>query len=52
MRWRKRTEKLHDMHRNPVKRSLVAEPKLWPWSSYRLYEYGERSVCAPDSEPR
>jgi putative transposase len=33
---KKRIEKLHYMHRNPVKRGLVSEPKLWPWSSYRL----------------
>lgn len=49
---RKRIEKLHYMHMNPVKRGLVAEAKLWPWSSYRFYQYGETSVCTPDSEPR
>jgi REP-associated tyrosine transposase len=42
---KKRFEKLHYMHMNPVKRGLVARPELWPWSSYRFYHYGERSVC-------
>src|SRR5208282_2258335 len=30
------------MHMNPVKRGLVADPKLWPWSSCRFYQYGEK----------
>ena len=38
---RKRVEKLRYMHRNPVKRGLVASPELWRWSSYRNYCYGE-----------
>ena len=33
----KRVEKLKYMHRNPVKRGLVASPEQWPWSSYRFY---------------
>ena len=37
----KRVEKLRYMHRNPVKRGLVAEPGQWKWSSYRFYAYGE-----------
>ena len=40
----KRFEKLRYMHRNPVKRGLVPLPELWPWSSFRAYMYGERSV--------
>jgi putative transposase len=48
---KKRIEKLNYMHRNPVKRGLVAEPGLWAWSSYRFYQYGEKSVCTPDREP-
>ena len=31
---KKRVEKLRHMHRNPVKRRLVAEPEQWAWSSY------------------
>jgi len=37
----KRIEKLRYMHRNPVKRGLVASPELWPWSSFRAYAFGE-----------
>jgi len=38
---KKRIEKLRYMHRNPVKRGLVAEPDQWRWSSFRFYAYGE-----------
>ena len=38
---RKRIEKLRYMHRNPVKRGLVAKPDQWKWSSFRSYAYGE-----------
>jgi putative transposase len=38
---RKRIEKLRYMHRNPVKRGLVASPELWQWSSFRAYAFGE-----------
>lgn len=36
---KKRREKLEDMHRNPVTRGLVKDPKDWIWSSYSSY-YG------------
>ena len=49
---KKRIEKLNYMHRNPVKRGLVAEPGLWSWSSYRFYQYGEKNGCTPEREPR
>jgi putative transposase len=49
---KKRIEKLNYMHRNPVKRGLVAEPQLWAWSSYRFYRYGEKNACTPDREPK
>jgi putative transposase len=45
---KKRTEKLNYMHMNPVKRGLVENAKLWPWSSYRFYQYGEENLCTPD----
>jgi hypothetical protein len=48
---KKRIEKLEYMHRNPVKRGLVADAKQWSWSSYRFYQYGEESVCTPNPEP-
>jgi putative transposase len=38
---KKRVEKLRYMHRNPVKRGLVASPEQWRWSSYRHYQLGE-----------
>lgn len=34
---KKRVEKLHYMHLNPVKRGLVVHPKDWPWSSFSFY---------------
>jgi putative transposase len=37
----KRIEKLRYMHRNPVKRGLVAQPEHWAWSSFRSYALGE-----------
>ncbi len=43
---KKRTEKLRYMHRNPVKRGLVASPELWQWSSFRHYAYGEAGPVA------
>lgn len=33
----KRKEKLEYMHRNPVTRGLVKDPKDWVWSSYASY---------------
>jgi len=41
-REKKRVEKLRYMHRNPVKRGLVAAPEDWRWSSYRFYLLDER----------
>jgi len=38
---RKRIEKLRYMHRNPVKRGLVAQPEQWAWSSFRSYALGD-----------
>ena len=34
---KKRVEKLHYMHMNPLKRKLVDHPKDWPWSSFSFY---------------
>lgn len=34
---KKKAEKLHYMHNNPVKRGLVTHPKQWPWSSFGSY---------------
>jgi len=35
------TEKLKYIHRNPVRRGLVARAEDWKWSSYRHYLTGE-----------
>ncbi len=37
---KKRVEKLGYMHRNPVKRGLVLEPRQWSWSSFCDYAEG------------
>ncbi len=45
---KKRIEKIHYMHMNPVVRGLVADPGSWAWSSFRFYQYGEENICPPD----
>jgi hypothetical protein len=44
------------VHRfTPVPRERVGHPpdaKMWAWSSYRFYQYGEKSGCTPDVEAR
>ena len=45
-------EKLRYMHRNPVKRGLVAEPQQWDWSSYRHYADGERGIVLVNEEQK
>jgi len=42
---RKRVEKLRYMHRNPVKRGLVAKPEDWEWSSFRALRHRDRWCC-------
>lgn len=46
---RKRVEKLRYLHRNPVKRGLVASPEDWVWSSFRHHLTGEASVVEIES---
>ena len=46
----KSSEKIQYMHRNPVKRGLVAGPGEWPWSSYGHYASGERFTVQIESE--
>ena len=45
----KTTEKLKYMHRNPVKRGLVAKPNDWEWSSFRHYMTGLAGVVEIES---
>jgi putative transposase len=46
----KYVEKLRYVHRNPVRRGLVAEPEEWKWSSYPHYQTGMRGVVEIESE--
>jgi putative transposase len=41
---KKRMEKLHYMHQNPVKRGLVLEAAQWQWSSFRDYMGNDRGL--------
>jgi len=43
-------EKLRYIHRNPVRRGLVAKPEDWRWSSYRHYQTGVRQTVEIESE--
>ena len=45
----KRVEKLRYIHRNPVKRGLVARPEDWLWSSFRHYLTGEEGTVEIES---
>jgi hypothetical protein len=36
------------MHNNPVKRKLASSPADWPWSSWRFYHLGDRSILEMD----
>ena len=45
---KKRREKLEYMHRNPVTRGLVKDPKDWVWSSYASYSGRGTPVVAID----
>jgi len=47
---KKFVEKLRYLHRNPVKRGLVAHPKDWRWSSFRHYALGEAGVVEIESQ--
>jgi putative transposase len=46
----KRVEKLRYMHRNPVKRGLVAKPEDWEWSSFMHYATGKIGKVEIESE--
>ncbi len=47
---KKFVEKLRYIHRNPVKRGLVARPGDWRWSSFRHYAMGEAGVVEIESQ--
>ena len=50
---KKFVEKLRYIHRNPVRRGLVAKPEDWQWSSFRHYQTGmqEPSRSNPSGRP-
>jgi putative transposase len=43
-------EKLRYIHRNPVRRGLVARPQDWKWSSFRHYVCGEPGKVEIESQ--
>ena len=45
---KKRVEKLHYMHMNPLKRKLVDHPKDWPWSSFSFYSHLKSGLIRVD----
>jgi len=45
---KKRVEKLHYMHMNPLKRKLVGHPKDWPWSSFSFYSNLKQGLIRVD----
>lgn len=47
---RARSEVIRYIHRNPVKRGLVAKPEDWPWSSFRHYQTGMRGTVEIESQ--
>jgi putative transposase len=48
---KKRVEKLHYRHMNPLKRKLVDHPKDWPWSSFSFYSNPQHGLIRVDSVP-
>jgi putative transposase len=46
----KYVEKLRYIHRNPVRRGLVARPEDWTWSSFRHYQTGMRGTVEIESD--
>lgn len=47
---KKRVEKLRYIHRNPVRRGLVAKPEDWAWSSFLHYATGAEGTVEIESE--
>jgi REP-associated tyrosine transposase len=45
---KKRVEKLHYMHLNPLKRKLADHPKDWPWSSFSFYANARHGLIRVD----
>jgi putative transposase len=45
-----RSEVIRYIHRNPVKRLLVAKPEDWPWSSFRHYASAAQGTVEIESQ--
>ena len=45
-----RSEVIRYIHRNPVKRGLVAKPEDWPWSSFLHYATGAAGTVEIESQ--
>jgi putative transposase len=45
---KKRIEKLHYMHMNPLKRKSVDHPREWPWSSFSFYSDDKSGMIRVD----
>lgn len=45
-----RTDVIRYIHRNPVKRGLVAKPEDWPCSSFRHYATGMKGTVEIESQ--
>jgi len=45
-----RSEVIRYIHRNPVKRGLVAKPEEWAWSSFRHYTSGVKGAVEIESQ--
>jgi putative transposase len=45
---KKRVEKLHYMHMNPLKNKLVHHPKDWHWSSFSFYSNPKHGLIRVD----
>ena len=45
-----RSEVIRYIHRNPVKRGLVAKPEEWAWSSFRHYASGVKGAVEIESQ--
>ena len=45
---KKRVEKLHYTHMNPLKRKLVEHPRAWSWSSFSFYANPKCSLIRVD----
>ena len=46
---KKKVEKLHFMHMNPLNRKLLDHPKDWPWNSFSFYSNPKHGLIRVDA---